>query len=78
MKGKKFATLMDKTMHAFQEASGLLGDSTKWAEKCEELARELDDSTSTASLMVIQVEMRSLASRLDKTLDHLMKDQFGV
>ena len=78
MKGKKFATLMDKTMHAFQEASGLLGDSTKWTEKCEELARELDDSTSTASLAVIQVEMRSLATRLDKTLDHLMRDQFGV
>ncbi len=78
MKGKKFATLMDKTMHAFQEASGLLGDSSKWAQKCEDLSRELDDATSTASLMVIQVEMRSLAARLDKTLDDLMKDQFGV
>jgi hypothetical protein len=39
VKGPKFATLMDKTMHAFQEANGLLRDSTKWTEKCEDLAR---------------------------------------
>ncbi len=78
MKGPKFATLMDKTMHAFQEANGLLRDSTKWAEKCEDLARELNDPASTASLVVIQVEMKNLAERLDKTLDHLLKEQFGA
>ena len=78
MKGQKFATLMDKTMHAFQEAEGLLGDSSKWAEKCQDLARELDDTRSVASLAVIHLEMQSLRRRLDLTLDQLMKDQFGV
>ena len=78
MKGPKFATLMDKTMHAFQEANGLLGDSEGWVQKCQDLARELNDPTSTASLVVIQVEMKNLAERLDKTLDHLLKEQFGA
>ena len=78
MKGQKFATLMDKTMHAFQEAEGLLDDSSKWAEKCQDLARELDDTRSVASLAVIHLEMQGLRRRLDLTLDQLMKDQFGV
>ena len=78
MKGQKFATLMDKTMHAFQEASGLLGDSSKWTQKCEDLARELDAPASTASLVVIYAQIQTLRERLDKTLDDLMKDQFGV
>ena len=77
MKGQKFATLMDKTMHAFQEASGLLGDSYSWTEKCQALARELDDQKSSADLMVIKLEMLKLSKRLDRTLTRLMRDQFG-
>jgi hypothetical protein len=42
------------------------------------ISQELNDPTSTASLVVIQVEMKSLAERLDKTLDHLLKEQFGA
>ena len=77
MKGQKFATLMDKTMHAFQEASGLLSDSHNWTEKCQALARELDDQRSSADLMVIKLEMLNLSKRLDSTLTQLMRDQFG-
>ena len=77
MKGQKFATLMDKTMHAFQEASGLLSDSHNWTEKCQALARELDDQKSSADLMVIKLEMLKLSKRLDRTLTRLMRDQFG-
>lgn len=77
MKGQKFATLMDKTMHAFQEASGLLIDSHNWTEKCQALARELDDQKSSADLTVIKLEMMKLSRRLDRTLTQLMRDQFG-
>ena len=77
MKGQKFATLMDETMHAFQEASGLLSDSYSWTEKCQALARELDDKKSSADLMVIKLEMLKLSKRLDHTLTRLMGDQFG-
>jgi len=68
---------MDKTMHAFQEASGLLSDSHNWTEKCQALARELDDQRSSADLMVIKLEMLKLSKRLDHTLTRLMRDQFG-
>ena len=78
MKGQKFATLMDKTMHAFQEAEVLLGDSSKWAEKCQDLARELDDTRSVASLAVIHLEMQGLRRRLDLTLDQLMKETQSI
>ena len=77
MKGQKFATLMDITMHAFQEANGLLIDSHSWAEKCQALARELDDQRSSADLMVIKLEILNLSKRLDSTLTQLMRDQFG-
>jgi len=77
VKGQKFATLMDKTMHAFQEASGLLIDSHNWTEKCQALARELDDQKSSADLTVIKLEMMKLSRRLDRTLTQLMRDQFG-
>ena len=77
MKGQKFATLMDKTQHAFQEANGLLIDSQNWTEKCQALARELDDQRSSADLMVIKLEMLKLSKRLDHTLTRLMRDQFG-
>jgi hypothetical protein len=78
VKGQKFATLMDKTMHAFQEAGGLLGDSQGWVQKCQDLARELDDQRSSADLMVIKLEMLKLSKRLDHTLTRLMRDQFGA
>ena len=78
MKGPKFATLMDKTMHAFQEAAGLLGDSESWTQKCQDLARELDDQRSSADLIVIKLEMMKLRKRLDRTLTRLMKEQFGA
>jgi len=68
---------MDKTMHAFQEASGLLIDSHNWTEKCQALARELDDQKSSADLTVIKLEMMKLSRRLDRTLTQLMRDQFG-
>ena len=77
MKAQKFATLMDKTMHAFQEANGLLIDSHSWTEKCQGLARELDDQRSSTDLMVIKLEMLNLSKRLDNTLTQLMRDQFG-
>ena len=77
MKGPKFATLMDKTMHAFQEANGLLCDSQAWVQKCQDLARELDDQKSSADLMVVKLEMMKLSKRLDRTLTRLMRDQFG-
>ena len=77
VKGPKFATLMDKTMHTFQEANGLLGDSEGWVQKCQDLARELDDQRSSADLMVVKLEMMKLRKRLDRTLTRLMRDQFG-
>ena len=77
MKGPKFATLMDKTMHAFQEANGLLIDSQGWVQKCQDLARELDDQRGSADLTVIKLEMMKLSKRLDRTLTRLMRDQFG-
>jgi hypothetical protein len=77
VKGQKFATLMDKTVHAFQEASGLLDDSYNWTEKCQAHARELDDHKSSADLMVIKLEILKLSKRLNHTLTCLMRDQFG-
>jgi len=77
VKGQKFATLMDKTMHAFQEANGLLIDSYSWTEKCQALARELDDQRSSTDLAEIKLEMQKLSRRLDRTLTQLMRDQFG-